>query len=113
MRLILLIIAIAVISFVLQLFLPWWIIALVAWVLTFLGATQGWKAFLAGFTGIAIGWLVMCLFLHIRNNGLLTAKVATLFKLPNGTLLILVTVLLGGLVGGFAGLAGYFSRKVF
>ncbi len=113
MRLILLIVLITVISFVLQLFLPWWIIAVVVWMLTFLLGDKWWKAFLAGFIGIALGWLAMSLFMHFRNDGLLTAKVATLLTLPSGAILIIVTALLGGLVGGFSGLAGYCSRRVF
>ncbi|WP_026463324.1 hypothetical protein [Adhaeribacter aquaticus] len=109
MRLFLLI---TIVGFLLQLFLPWWILAVVSFVLAFLLARKISHAFVAGFNGIALGWLAMALFQHIRNDGILTTRVATLFTLPHPFLLVLVTVILGGLVGGIAALAGFFTRKV-
>ena len=100
------------IAFGLQLFLPWWIVAIVAFGLAFGLARRPGQAFLAGFAGIGLGWLFMSLFFHIRNEGLLTAKVAALFTLPNSLLLILVTVLIGALIGGLFALAGFFCRKL-
>ena|SRR5688500_9749155 len=109
MRLFLLI---TVIAFLLQLFLPWWILAVVAFGLAFGLARHAQQAFLAGFAGIGLGWLIMSLFFHVRNQGLLTAKVAVLFTLPSSLLLILVTVLIGALTGGLFALAGFFCRKL-
>lgn len=104
---------ITIIAFVLQLFLPWWILAVVAFGLTFWLARRAGQAFLAGFLGIGLSWLVMSLFFHMRNQGLLTAKVAALFTLPNSLLLILLTIFIGALVGGVFALAGYYCRKLF
>lgn len=109
MRLFLLI---TVIAFLLQLFLPWWILALVAFGLAFGLAHRAGQAFLAGFAGIGLGWLIMSLIFHFRNDGILTAKVAALFTLPNSWLLVLVTVLIGGLTGGLFALAGFFCQKL-
>lgn len=102
---------IALVAFVLQLFLPWWILAVVTFFLAFWLAPKAGQAFLAGFAGIGVGWLGLSLFQHIRNEGLLTAKVATLFTLPHPVLLILVTVIISSLVGGFSALAGYLVRS--
>lgn len=95
-----------------QFLLPWWILAVVAFVLAGWVATKGSQAFWSGFNGIALSWLVVGLFYYIRNDGILAERVATLFKLPHPGLLLLVTILLGGLVGGTAALAGYFFRRL-
>ncbi|MGV3586075.1 MAG: hypothetical protein ACO1OF_03645 [Adhaeribacter sp.] len=100
-----------VLSFALQWVLPWWILAVVAFVLAFWLAKKGNGAFLAGFGAIFLGWLGLSLFFHLRNDGILTSRVATLFTLPQPWLLLLVTAVVGGLVGGLAALTGYFFRR--
>jgi hypothetical protein len=104
---------IAVLGFICQLFLPWWSLAVVSFLAAWGLAFRAGSAFWAGFSGIGLGWLVVSLFFNFRNNGLLAAKVATLFKLPHAALLIFVTVLIGALIGGLAALSGYFFRKLF
>lgn len=100
-----------VLSIALQWVLPWWVLAVSSFVLAFWLAQKAGVAFWAGFGGIALGWLGFSLFYHLRNDGLLTSRVATLFTLPHPLLLLLVTALLGGLVGGLAALSGYFCRR--
>ncbi|GEO05062.1 hypothetical protein AAE02nite_27260 [Adhaeribacter aerolatus] len=100
-----------VLGFALQWVLPWWILAIAAFVLAFWLAQRAGDAFWAGFGGIGLGWLGLSLFFHLRNDGLLTSRVATLFTLPQSWLLLVVTALLGGLVGGLAALSGYFCRR--
>ena len=95
-----------------QLLFPWWILAVIAFVLAGWLASKGSQAFWAGFSGIALSWLVVSLFYYIRNDGILAERVATLFKLPHASLILLVTVLIGGLAGGAAALAGYYCRRL-
>lgn len=101
---------IALISLLLQFFLPWWVIAPVAFGLAFWQAKSGWHAFGSGFGGTALVWLGASLFTHLRTEGILTGRVAELFSLPS-PLLLLVTALIGGLTGGLAALTGYFFRR--
>lgn len=108
---IILFLLIALFSFVLQLFLPWWIIAIVAFGAALWKATNGSNAFWSGFLGIMIVWLLMASFTHIRTDGILTSRIAALFSLPASFLLILITALVGGLVGGMAALSGYYVRQ--
>lgn len=104
---------ISVLGFIFQLFLPWWSLAGVSFLVAWWLASRAGPAFWAGFFGIGLGWVVVSLFFNFRNDGLLAAKVATLFKLPHATLLIFITVLIGALIGGLAALSGYFFRKLF
>jgi Na+/proline symporter len=96
-----------------QFFMPWWIIAPVAFGLAFWKAMNARQAFIAGFAGIALGWLGYSLFIHLRTEGVLTQRIAHVLPLHHSFLLILVTVLIGGLVGGMAALAGYYCRNAF
>jgi len=102
---------ILVLSLAAQFFLPWWIVAVIAFGLALWKARSAGGAFGAGFLGIGLGWLGMSLFIHLRTGAILTNKIAQLFSLPSSTLLLLITALVGGLVGGMAALSGYFCRK--
>jgi hypothetical protein len=49
----------------------------------------------------------------MQSEGILTERVALLFNLPSPVLLIAITALIGGLVGGIAALSGFFFRQLF
>jgi hypothetical protein len=97
-------------SFILQLFLPWWIIAPVAFALALWKGTSSRQAFWSGFAAIVFLWAATALVIHLRNEGILTAKIAGLFALPFSGLMILITAIVGGLVGGLAALSGFYCR---
>ena len=95
-----------------QLVLPWWIITPVAFALAMMMARTGWGAFWAGCAGVGLGWLGLASWLNMQNEGHLSHRVAELIPLGgNGWLLVLVTAVLGGLVGGLAALAGFWLRQ--
>jgi hypothetical protein len=104
---------IALLSFLLQFFLPWWIISIVAFGVAFWKASSSGKAFLSGFLTIVLVWAIMSAFIHVRTDGILSNRIAALFNLPSSLLLILITSLIGGLVGGIAALSGYLVRQLF
>lgn len=105
-------ILIALLSFVLQFFLPWWIIAVVAFGIAAWKGRSTKDAFFSGFAAIVLVWTAKSLFTHIQTEGILTDRIATLFNLPSPVLLIIVTALVGGLVGGIAALSGFFFRQL-
>ena len=97
-----------------QWLLPWWSAAVVALVLAFWLPRPGGRAFLAGFGAVGLGWLLLAGWLHVQADGRLSQRVAELLPLHgNGWLLVLVTAVLGGLVGGFAALSGAWLRQAF
>lgn len=107
MRFILSILLTVVFSFFAGLFLPWWSIAIVALAVALLIPQRISKAFLSGLLGIFLLWTVVALWIDIKNDSILSHKISQLFKLGGSSiLLILVTALIGGLVGGFAAMAG-------
>lgn len=94
-------------SFVAGLYLPWWSIAVVAFLSALLMQPKIWVGFLAGFLGVFLLWALLSFWIDTANESILSHKIAQLFSLGGSSLLlILITAFIGGLVGGFAGMAG-------
>lgn len=108
---------ILIISLVLQLFLPWWIIAIVAFTLSWWRSRSGGHAFGHSFMAIFLLWVAAGLFRSIPNENILANRIGEMLTLPlsetNWILVLLITGIIGGLVAAFAGMAGYFSRNAF
>lgn len=90
-------------ALVLQLFFPWWTMALAAFAFGYLLKSN--QNFFAGFLAIAILWGGYAFFLDSAGAAPLADRVAGILSI-NKTLLFFVTALLGGLVAGFACLTG-------
>jgi hypothetical protein len=106
-------IIIVILTAVLQVFAPWWVVAIVPFVILFWRPASPSRSFWTGFAGTALPWLGYGFYLHYISDGILSDRVAGIFFLPNGILLLAVTVLIGGLVGGFSALAGFWTRQLF
>jgi len=97
------VIIIALLGYLLELFLPWWSIAIAA----ALGGTflRSQANFWAGFLGIGTLWLLAALLIDLTSPSQLADRVAPILMM-NKTFLLIVTCLIGALVGGFASLTG-------
>lgn len=94
-------------SFIAGLYLPWWSVAIVAFLAALLLQPKIGLGFLAGFLGIFLLWATVAFWIDTNNESILSHKIALLFPLGGSSLLlILVTAFVGGLVGGFAAMAG-------
>ncbi|MEZ0609501.1 hypothetical protein ACAW74_13340 [Fibrella sp. WM1] len=106
------ILLIALLSLVAQLVLPWWSVALVAFAFCFGRPLSSGRAFLYSFIGVGIVWLAYAFMQHLQSGGILTGRMSEVLKLPpNPVFLLVLTPVLGGLVAGFGGMAGYWVRK--
>jgi hypothetical protein len=112
MRLLLAILVIAVLAPLVEWFSPWWTAAIVAGIVGFLSKLRTGQAFLAGFLGLGLSWLVFILVRSIGNDSLLSNRMAQVFQLPSSLLYVLVTFVLGGIVGGLSAWAGAHLRKL-
>src|SRR6185295_16083080 len=107
MKFILSIILTALLAFIGGLWLPWWSIAIAAFVIGFMVGQSPGRAFLAGFSGLFLLWGILAWWIDLQNHGILSKKIAMILPLSGNTfLLILVTALIGGLVAGFAAVCG-------
>jgi hypothetical protein len=102
------VLTIIILAFILEMFFPWWTIAIAA----FIGgvAFNTRFNFGAGFLAIALLWLVKALLIQSTAGAPLADRVASIFML-NTPLLFVVTVFIGGLVGGFGAMAGSALHK--
>jgi hypothetical protein len=113
MRFFISLILIMVFSFLAELVMPWWSIAIVAFAVCYFYSLRPGIAFLSGFLSIAIFWLLVILIRDNANAHILSTRMAALFNLPGYPLFILLALVVGGLVGGLAAWAGalYGTRR--
>jgi len=111
MRTFITILLIALLSGIATYFFPWWMIAVVSFLVVVIRKPK--KAFWSGFAGIALLWLIAILFHDIPNDHILSTRMAGLFSLPNSILFIIVNILIGGLVGGMAACSAATINKLF
>lgn len=94
-------------------FLPWFSFVFTALIVAVAVYQKPFKAFAAGFIGVAVLWVIQTTIIDSANEHILSTKVANILPLGgNYTLLIVVTGFVGGLVAGMAALTGSFLRKV-
>lgn len=103
-------ILILVISGIAQLLGPWWLMPIVCFGLCFWKAKNAKEAYGIAFAAVSTLWLGYSLFQSFSSAGTFPLKVAEIFKLPNAASLFAAVTLVGGLVAGFAGLAGHYCR---
>lgn len=103
------IVLIVILGFFLELFMPWWCVAIAA----FAGGAMAFSRmnFLAGFLAVGILWTGKAMITNVSTASDLADKVARTFMLGNTAVLLLVTFVLGGLVGGFAAMSGAALRR--
>jgi len=112
MKFIISIILTGLLAFVIDLYLPWWGIAIAAFFVAALIHQQPRYSYLSGFLGIFILWFLLAWLIDIKNQSILSKKIALLLPLGGSVfLLMLITSFIGGIVGGLGALSGSFLHK--
>jgi hypothetical protein len=104
MKFILQVIAIFVFAYIAELFLPWYSLAIAAFVMGYLLKSKA--NFLAGFLAIGLLWFTKAWMIDANASADLAQKVALIFPVKEKIWLMLVTAFIGAIVGGFATLTG-------
>jgi hypothetical protein len=104
MKFILQVFGIIVLAHMFEIFLPWYSIALAAFVMGYIFRSRA--NFLAGFLGIAFLWAFKAWMMNSSSATDLADRVAHIFSLPQKEWLFLMMAIIGGMVGGFAALSG-------
>jgi len=110
MRVVVQTVVIFVISLLFELFLPWWGVSIAGFLAGY--GLHARLSFLTGFAAIAILWLSRILVFEHSAATPLAEKVAHIFSLPSHSMLILVSILIGGTVCGMATLTGSLLRDI-
>jgi hypothetical protein len=112
MNFLLRIILIALVATAAQLFFSWWVIIPIVFLLELLIGKADSTKFFSGFYGIAIPWMIYAGYLDYHNSSILSARILEMFSLPPyGFVLVVITGLVGGLVGGFSSLVGGWVKQ--
>ena len=113
MKIIVSIILIALSAFVLGIYMPWWRIAIAAFLVPLVIDQKSVWAFLSGFIALFLLWGIMSWIISSNNQQIFAHKISRLILSSDSpTLLIFVTALLGSIVAGFAALSGSLLRKL-
>ena len=104
MKFILQVIAIFIFAYIAELFLPWYSLAIAAFIMGYLLKSKA--NFLAGFLAIGLLWFIKAWMIDENASADLAQKVALIFPVKEKIWLMLATAFIGALVGGFATLTG-------
>jgi hypothetical protein len=108
------IILIGLLATVAQFYLPWWSLVIACALMGFLTAGVNASPFTAGFLALFLSWSIMAIVLDIPNESRLSSQVVQLFPLGGSVaLLIVLTGVFGGIIGGFATWMGDAFRRMF
>ncbi|MGF1534690.1 MAG: hypothetical protein ACFCUI_13390 [Bernardetiaceae bacterium] len=117
MRFIVQFLLIALLGFLVSFFgWPYWGALGAAALVGLLLSDKGWPAFGAGFAGVGGLWLGYAGWLwwfSVEDGNLLMDRMQAVLNLPNAWLLFVLTLLLGGLLGGLATWGGFALKKLF
>lgn len=94
-----------------NLFLPWWgtvipVLFIAAWMLE-----ENLPAFLIAFLSSGLAWFVQALYIHIANQGILSTRIADMMGVGSPLVVLLITFLIGGILGGVTALTGVLLKQ--
>ena len=102
----LLTVLILVTSFLLNLFLPWWSIAIPGVIFGYWFNKKAGPSFILGFIAVFLLWGGQALYIHFANDAILSTRIAEMLQVGSPLIVVLITGMLGGLVSGLATLTG-------
>jgi len=107
-------VTVIILVFVMGYLFEWWTVAIASFIGgAILGKSSG-ETFVKGMVAVIIVWLLMVCYYHFSTQGILSNKIAQILPVGgNVTVLIVVTVLIGGIVGGWAAMSGFLVRNLF
>ncbi len=103
----------ALLGFAAPLYFTWWSFAVTSAIVALLVKQKWWLAFFAGFLGLFILWGGLSYFIDLKNEHLLSQKIASILPLGGSYIsIITVTAVTGALVSGFAALTGSLAGQL-
>lgn len=103
------IITIILLGLLVHQFTPWWSIVMVTALVGGIFNQHAGKSFLIGFIGVFLLWGIAAYQLDAANESILSTRMEAII----GANMILVTALLGGLLGGMGALTGTLGQRLF
>ncbi|PWU00767.1 MAG: hypothetical protein C5B52_08370 [Bacteroidetes bacterium] len=111
MKLLISIIATALLSLVFCVYLPWWSISIAALVVSVVIHQSPGRSFFSGFLALFFLWTILSWYISFKNENILAHRISlVIFKVDSPILLIFLTGFVGAIVAGFAATAGSYLR---
>jgi uncharacterized membrane protein len=104
MRFLLLLLSIFVLGFIVQSFLPWWSIIVVAGIVSLFFDLSTTQRFLAAFLAAFLLWGIYAGYINQSNGGILAERMGQLLGGQSGFTMVLASATLGGLFSGLGAL---------
>ncbi len=94
-------------------FSPWWVIAIIAFIVGYFFPRTWATSFLYGFIAVSLLWGVYAATKNSDNGGIMSTSISQLFaNALSATQLLYFTGVIGGLVGGFAAASGSLFKNL-
>lgn len=104
-------ILIVILSYLGGLFLPWWTVAIAAFLVAVIIPLPPFRSFMNGFIAVFLLWLALAFVADIRNDHILANRMSELIlKVKSPILIAVVSAFIGGLVAGLGSLSGSYLR---
>jgi hypothetical protein len=101
------------VAFACGLYFPWWTIAVAAFIAAIAIAQKPLAAFLSGFIALFLLWFCIAVAINSANEGVLAPKISSIMGLGGSSfMLIIITSILGAIVGGMGALTGSLMMKL-
>ena len=91
---------------------PYWAVMIALTVLAGIIRPSGWGGFFGGGLGMGLVWLGQTVYISAVTSSTLPDKMGALMGLGAGLNLMLLTAVLGFILGGFSGLLGVMFRNL-
>lgn len=113
MKLIIRIILIAIVGFFASSMIGWWVLIPVAFLISFFLYGNNFASFLSGFLGGGLLWMGYAWKIDTETNQIMSNQMASILTLSDPIFLVLITGVIGALIGGFGSLSGNNFRLIF
>lgn len=91
---------------------PYWLVMVAITVLAALIHPSNWGGFFGGGVGMSMAWLGQTIYISAVTSSTLPDKIAAIMGLGSGTSLVVLTAVLGFVLGGCSGLLGVMFRNL-
>lgn len=105
-------ILIFIFGWILQMFLPWWTIAIVCFLIAIAFFEKAKHAILLGFFSVFALWLLLAFYKSYQNDFILLERMSALLGLSSKWLLPFLSAFIGGLLGALSSLSGYYLQNI-
>jgi len=99
-------------AFACGLYLPWWSVAVAAFIVTSLIYQPPLRSFFTGFCAILLLWFGLILKINAANENILVDRVSAVMGMGESYMLLIISCVIGAISGGLGALTGSYLLKI-